>query len=341
MNATAVVVAPQESQALNSLVDPDLGHLSQVLMMPDVQNRLKSVLPTNIPVDRFIQIAQMAALSMPDIKNATPTSIIKGLIQCAKDGLVPDGREAALVVYKGEVAYQPMIDGVLKRIRLSGQVKNIFAKVVYHGDFFDYGVNESGEYLRHKPSFDTDRSFDNIMAVYAVAKLESDEKVIEVMTKEEVDRIMYMSKGSIDRSTGKVKPYSVWGQHYDRMAIKTVLHRLCRRLPNASEVAQMLERDIQYDTERLKSQQVAQAEAQAEANAIAQQYEAISDEQVAALRSLMAEVNTEEMRFCSFLSGRLGSPITSIDQLPASWFETAVQMLEKKRNKAQDVVAHQ
>ncbi len=77
------------------------------------------------------------------------------LTRCAKDGLMPDGREAALIVRSTKVnnqfvkkaVYMPMVDGVMKRARQSGQVANIIAKVVYSQDEFEYVIDENGEHL--------------------------------------------------------------------------------------------------------------------------------------------------------------------------------------------------
>ena len=327
------ILSPEESARINAVIDNSLGTFAKTVSAPSFQQKLVSLLPSHVKPEKFIQAAQIAALSNNAIQNANPASIMKALIQCASDGLMPDGREAALVPYKGQVQYQPMIDGVLKRLRMSGKVKKVMAHVVYANDRFDYGVNIDGEYLEHKPDLTAPRTKDNIVAVYAVAKLDNDEKVVEVMTREEVDRIARCSKSAFDPKTGQLKPDSVWMQHYDRMAIKTVLHRLCRRLPNASEVAQMLERDIQFDAELSRQQAVADARAQAEVQQIQVQAQAISPEQAETLRTLMHQAAVDEGRFCAFWAGQLGVPIQRIDELPVTSYEQAVQRLEARIEK--------
>nr|CAI59393.2 RecT protein [Sodalis glossinidius] len=158
------------------------------------------------------------------------------LKKCATDGLMPDGREAALVIrqtknsstgqYEDRVVYMPMVDGVLKRARQSGQVANIVSKAVYTADQFDYWVDERDEHLKHRPAFE-DRG--ELRLVYAFAKLTSGELVVEVMGRAEVDKV----RATV---TSAGKSGSPWAKWYDRMALKTVLHRLARRLPCASEM---------------------------------------------------------------------------------------------------------
>jgi recombination protein RecT len=140
-----------------------------------------------------------------------------------------------------------MIDGVLKRLRQSGLVEMISAKAVFEGDEFDYWFDEDGEHVRYRPDFTADgqRQF---KLVFAYAKLKGGEMVVEVMNKAEVERVKAASK------TGN-SSYGPWAQWYDRMAVKSALHRLARRLPSSSETAQLIEvseRDIdaRFDSSR-------------------------------------------------------------------------------------------
>ena len=60
------------------------------------------------------------------------------------------------------------------------------------------------------------------------------------MSQKEIERVKSVSRSSSNAS-------SPWAKWYDRMAVKSALHRLARRLPNSAEVAEMLERDIQFE----------------------------------------------------------------------------------------------
>lgn len=218
--------------------------MSDVIIRTDIDsqiNEIKSVLPKSVSIDVFCRAAKIAISDNQDLSNADATSVIKSLSKCAADGLVPDGKEAALVVFNKKVKvngqdqwrkhaqYMPMVDGVLKRARLSGEVLNVSAKAVYESDQFDYWVDETGEHFKHRPLF-----FEqvNLKLVYAFARLKSGELVFEAMSKTEVDKVRAASK------TGTSGPWADW---YERMALKSVLHRLTRRLPNASEMVEMLE----------------------------------------------------------------------------------------------------
>ncbi|EAP1214408.1 recombinase RecT [Salmonella enterica] len=90
---------------------------------------VQSLLPAHVSFDRFTNAAAVALAANNDLFNADRQSVINALTACAKDGLIPDNREAAMVVYKKKQAggdwkliaqYMPMIDGVLKHARQSG-----------------------------------------------------------------------------------------------------------------------------------------------------------------------------------------------------------------------------
>ena len=201
------------------------------------------MLPEHIKVDTFERAANNALMRNPEIADCDPTSVYDALMRCSQDGLIPDGREAHINVFnsKGQkkAQYQPMIDGVLKRLRQSGLVDSVAAKAVFEGDEFDYWFDEMGEHIKYRPDFNAggNRQF---KLVFAYAKLKGGEMVVEVMPKSEVDRVKAASRSGNSQ-------YSPWANWYDRMAIKSVLHRLAKRLPSSSETAQMmdtLERDI-------------------------------------------------------------------------------------------------
>ncbi len=217
---------------------------------------IKKALPSGVSFDAFTRAANIAIASSQDLAIATPDSLVISLSRCAADGLVPDGREAALVVFSSKIKvngreewvkkaqYMPMVDGVLKRARMSGEVSTIQAKVVKENDEFDYWIDEEGEHFKHRPCFGDGGQ---IKLVYAFARMKSGDLIFEAMDKADIDRVRAASKGG---------DYGPWKDWYDRMACKSVLHRLARRLPNASEMVQMLEIGQQMNFKKEQNEKV-------------------------------------------------------------------------------------
>jgi recombination protein RecT len=212
--------------------------------LQNFKGELVKMLPAHVSVDAFVRVATTAIKSNPDLAMATDKSVFMALLSSAKDGLMPDGREAAIVTYRNnkggtiEAQYQVMIDGVLKKVRQSRLISNVAGKAVFENDEFDYFMDENGEHIHYKPNHENPGKF---RLAFAFAKYkDSGELVVEVMSQKEIERVKSVSRSSSNAS-------SPWAKWYDRMAVKSALHRLARRLPNSAEVAEMLERDIQFE----------------------------------------------------------------------------------------------
>lgn len=207
------------------------------MMAPTLKAQgIEALLPSGVTFEAFVRAAATAMAQNHDLANAEQKSVIQSLIRCASHGLVPDNREAALVTFREKggttkAQYIPMVDGVLKRARQSGQIAVIAAKAVFEGDAFDYWMDEAGEHINYRPTFTGRGEF---KLAFAFAKLITGELIVEVMPKEDIERVRAASKSGNNE-------YGPWVKWFDRMAVKSVLHRLARRLPSASELVALLE----------------------------------------------------------------------------------------------------
>lgn len=222
------------------------------------QSMIAEVLPQHLPIEKFTRAAIIAITNTPSVLEADRPSLFTALQRCAVDGLVPDNKEAALVEFNTKVKvdgrdtwikkiqYLPMIDGVLKRARQTGEIATITARVVYANDQFDYWIDEDGEHLNHRPNFMTERG--DIKLVYAMAKLKSGEVLVEPMSLDDIERV---------KNSSKTSSYGPWKDWWDRMALKSALHRLARRLPNSSEIMEMLSQgNFMYDFDKREEKDV-------------------------------------------------------------------------------------
>lgn len=233
MSDNTAVAAPMEGSS---------GHFFE-LMAPQLRSQgIEALLPSGVSFESFVRAAATAMAQNPDLEKADQKSVIQALIRCATHGLVPDNREATLTTFREKgggvkAQYIPMVDGVLKRARMSGQIAVIAAKAVFDGDAFDYWMDEQGEHINYRPTF---RGRGDFSLAFAFAKLHSGELIVEVMTTDDVEKVRAASK------TGNSE-YGPWKNWYDRMAVKSALHRLARRLPSASELVTMLESGDEFD----------------------------------------------------------------------------------------------
>ena len=200
-------------------------------MAPEIQK----VLPEHVSVERFERITLTALQRNPDLLNCDRKSLFESVMQCAQDGLIPDAREAALVKMGGRAAYMPMLAGVMKKIRQSGELSTITAQIVYKGDDFRYWIDDAGEHLSHTPDLASESS--DILAVYALARTKDGGVYIEVLRLAEVEKIR---KSSRSANAGP------WVQWWSEMAKKSAIRRLAKRLPMSADVETVIQRDDQF-----------------------------------------------------------------------------------------------
>jgi phage RecT family recombinase len=204
-------------------------------------------LPNHIPVERFKRTIVTALNMSPDLRQADRRSLFNAAVKCAHDGLYPDGREAALVVFNSRtqnehgqdvwikaVQYLPMIAGIRKRMRNTGEVLSATAEVVYRNDKFRYVKGEDPHIEHEPPAIDQERG--DAVGAYAIIKLANGETLREVMGKPEIERARAVSKSG-------QKADSPWVKWWDEMARKTVLRRCAKSAPTGSDLDRLLARD--------------------------------------------------------------------------------------------------
>ena len=165
----------------------------------------------------------------PKLLAADRRSLVAACMNAAQDGLLLDGREAGLSLYNDRanncqtVAYMPMVNGILKKIRQSGEISSIRAHVVYEGDEFNFQLGDD-ESIFHKPKL---AKQGDPIAAYAIAKFKDGDIQREVMSLAEIEKIRAKATG-----IGKACWTSSWGE----MAKKTVIRRLSKRLPTSNDL---------------------------------------------------------------------------------------------------------
>lgn len=178
----------------------------------------------------------------PALYECDIVSIMDGAIQVSRFGLELGGLgQAYLVPYgNGKSAdgrrKAQLVIGYKGMITLAGKAGiSITSRAVYENDFFevDYGLEER---LVHKPTFE-DRG--KAVAFYAIATLPGGQKVFDIMSVSEINRVRQISK------SGERGP---WVTHFDEMAKKTVVRRLFKTLPlNMSSESKNLAQAIAID----------------------------------------------------------------------------------------------
>lgn len=166
-------------------------------------------------------------------------SFIEALTRIAMNGLMPDGKEAAIAAYMdrdlGLKVAQPMFmrDGFVKVLWRTGMVKSINDQVVtmkeYETGHFEYEEGDQG-FIRHKMDL-LRKDTDPVAAAYCVIELQSGGVMREVVPKDELDKMAKMSKSPARQA---------W-QH--QMHRKGAIRRIMGKMPREKGIVQLLQHD--------------------------------------------------------------------------------------------------
>lgn len=211
--------------------------------------QFKMVLGNSIQVERFVRIVVTAVQNNVDLSNCERATLYSAAMKAAEDGLLPDGREAIIVAYNANVGtrdnpkwvkhaqYQPMIRGMIRKVRESELVVDIKVHVVKKNDRFVYELGDEERIVHVPPSLGEDRG--ETIGAYSIVLLKSGEKSHEVMSRAEIESIRQRSK-SKDKDGNPTGP---WKTDYDEMCRKTVFRRHEKRLPRSAAMDKVIQND--------------------------------------------------------------------------------------------------
>jgi recombination protein RecT len=203
------------------------------LELGKMRQQFLAVLPKHIPEERFARTLLTAINNNPDLLNVHRGSLWNAAMKAAQDGLLPDGRFGAIVVYKdkrrGPIAqWLPMVAGIRQKVRNSGEVSTWEVHTVHEKDLFDFELGDSPRIV-HRPARGSERG--KIIAAYSIAVLKTGDISREVMWIDEIEKIKEASRA------GEAGP---WKTHYGEMVKKTVAKRHAKVLPMSSDLDDLL-----------------------------------------------------------------------------------------------------
>lgn len=221
------------------------------LTQPEFRQKLSQALPPDVDLDRFSRTALMAVQTTPGLVDADRQSLYNSVVRAAQDGLLPDGREGALVIFSTKqgndwikkVQWMPMVYGVIQKLGKAGI--HAYAASVYEGEAPELWNDEQGQHIKHvRNPFAPKRG--ELIGVYAVATTPDGRSYVEAMNVEDIGAI---------RERSKAKDSGPWKTDFERMAQKSALHRVSKRVSiadqkNRDAVARVIDRDAElYETE--------------------------------------------------------------------------------------------
>ena len=197
-----------------------------------MEAQFAAVLPKHVTPERFTRVVVTAIQNSPELVECDRRSLLNACMRAATDGLLPDGRLGAIVVFRDRkrniktAQWMPMIAGLRQKVRNSGEITDWTAHVVHERDEWDYQEGDN-PHIHHKPS---PGIRGEVIAAYSIARYKTGEISREWMWREELDDARRMSKSE----------HGPWEDWEDEMYRKTVARRHAKVLPMSTDVEGML-----------------------------------------------------------------------------------------------------
>ncbi len=219
--------------------------IMQSLVTPQMQDQLRAALPRHITPERMLRVCRTMLTTNPKLAACEPASIFASIVEASQLGLEPNSPlgHCYLIPFKNNKLHKTFAQlqigykGLLDLARRSGDIKGIYAEVVYEKDQFIASLGTE-QALEHKPHEGDDPG--SLRAVYAVAHFHDGGCQFVVMWRRDVERIKKSSQ-----TAGK--PDSPWTKWEPEMWRKTALKRLCKTLPQSIELARSVTNDDAAD----------------------------------------------------------------------------------------------
>lgn len=206
-------------QSVAQALETRRGHFRQMMGSDDAASR-------------FIRVTLTAIQSNPALLQSDRRSLLIACMKAAGDGLMPDGRDAVLNIYKGRAQYLPMVGGLVRKLWESGLYLMIDACAVYERDRFRYQRGDA-PMIEHIP-YDGHEDPGPVRAAYFIARLKNGDVKREVMWRRDIERV---------RAKSAAAQGLMWADFYDQAAIKSVIKRAFKQLPSTPALDQLMSHD--------------------------------------------------------------------------------------------------
>ena len=210
-----------------------IDSVKQIINSEAMQKQFALAMPKHMTPERFSRIAITALNKTPKLAECNQTSLFQALLDLSRLGLEPDGRACHLIPYGKNCQLILDYKGLVELVKRNGDVASVHADIICKND--DYEI-ELKQVKHHKYKLGEDRG--EMVGVWACAEYKDGTKQWEVMSKADVDKIRDGSRA------GKSGP---WVDHYDMMARKTVVRRLCNMLTLSPEIKTAIDHSDKHE----------------------------------------------------------------------------------------------
>lgn len=266
------------NDAVMAARQPRKGARTAGQLVEDMRGEFAKVLPRAMSLDKFLRDTLTELRQNPSLGRCTEASLLGSLMTASRLGLEVGGPlgEFYLTPRKVKIpntdehewAVVPIIGykGLTKLARNTGMVGAIGVELIREGDQFEmgYDTQRGGHYIIHRP-LDYVGAGRPITGTLAWARLAGGDRQEVFMPIEEIHE---------RRDRGSARGTGPWKTDYEAMVRKTAIRRLCKDLPQSTElaIAQRVDEQIQkMDKNMIRDLGEQREQEQAEARQLQQQ----------------------------------------------------------------------
>lgn len=198
-----------------------------------MEDQFRHLLPPGITPEKFGRVAITAFQQSPKVLECSKQSLFAALLKAAEDHLLPDGRDGAVINFQGKAAWIPMVHGIRKKIRASGEILDLRVECVYTEDEFRYQLGDH-PFIEHIPHGGGRNR--PITHAYSIAVLKGHYLSRHVMPIQEI--IEVRDRYARSKSGPWFDPIAA-----PEMYKKTVVRHHAKTLPTNAEIERVLQRD--------------------------------------------------------------------------------------------------
>ena len=238
MNSTEIVSKAEKFSTISNHFETNIS-------------KYRKQIAVHIDHERLVSVALSSIRNSPGLLACTEASLFSAILEAGRYGLYIDDSvgQAYLVPFKNtktingrkvkvdEATLLIGFKGWMKLCRNSKEISMMFAEVVYEKDDFSYELGLDPK-LYHVPSPLPIKERGNVVYAYAVGHLKDGGKQFKVMSYEEVEAV---------RAISKSKDSPAWRYHWNEMAKKCCITRLCKYLPMSTEAERLRTRQETMD----------------------------------------------------------------------------------------------
>ncbi|WP_262059733.1 RecT family recombinase [Streptomyces sp. STR69] len=233
---------PPEQSAVTDLALND----SAMAWLQSRSTYFTDALPRHVDRAHFMSVARAI---MPNLAKCTDYSITSALLACARFGLEPDGRQAAVIPYGDTATFQPMYEGYIELMYRHPRVDSVHFNWVREADQWDFTPTEpSPRDFFHKPRVDrTEEERGKVILAYAFAWIDGRRSQVIILNRPQAEAIRDKYSHAYKKAERNQKHDSAWHTDFDAMWAKSAVRRLVKVVPTSHELADLVQADDDAD----------------------------------------------------------------------------------------------